>query len=645
MSQLLWQPTSEQIAAANLTAFMRSASQRWQRNFTEYGQLHHWSVTRPEEFWASVWDFCGVRAAATYDAVVADFERMPGARWFPGARLNFAENLLRYRDDRTALVFANEQGARRAMTFAELRSEVARLAAVLRRLGIAPGDRVAGYLPNLPEAIVAMLAATSLGAVWSSTSPDFGVEGVIDRFGQIEPRVLFTADGYVYGGKTFDSLARVRAACERIASIEHVVVVPYLDGQPSLAGLPGGVLWPELTANKAEESDFEPFPFEHPLYILYSSGTTGPPKCIVHSAGGILLKHLQEHLLHVDLRPDDRIFYFTTCGWMMWNWLASALAVGATVVLYDGSPLWPKPDALFDLIDREQITIFGASPRFLASVEKAGLAPIESHRLSSLRVMLSTGSPLNGDSFDFVYRGIKRDVRLSSITGGTDLCGCFAAGNPIGPVYRGEIQCRVLGMNVQVFDDDGRPVVGQPGELVCRSPFPSMPLGFWNDADGGKYRQAYFEHFRGVWRHGDWAEITARDGLVVHGRSDAVLNPGGVRIGTAELYRQVEQLPEVLECVAVAQQFSGDVRVLLFVKLREGLLLDEALIDRLKSQIRRGATPRHVPAEIRQVPDIPRTRSGKLVELAVCDVVHGRPVRNLEALANPESLEAFRPRR
>ncbi|HJT35604.1 MAG TPA: acetoacetate--CoA ligase [Pirellulales bacterium] len=643
MSQVMWQPCAEQIAAANLMAFMRQVNERWGLSLSSYRELHRWSVTRPEQFWALLWDYCGMRAARGYDAVVADFDRMPGARWFIGSKLNFTDNLLRFCDHRRAIVFCNEQGERRSLTFAELRQEVMDLAVALRGLGVTPGDRVAGYLPNLPEAVIAMLATVGLGAIWSSTSPDFGVEGVVDRFGQIAPRVLIAADGYVYGGKSFNSLARVREICTRIPSIEHVVVVPYIKPQLDLGGLPGGVHWSHLTSGDHEIA-FESFPFDHPLHILSSSGTTGPPKCIVHSAGGILVQHFKEHTLHTDLRPDDRIFYFTTCGWMMWNWLVSALATGATVVLYDGSPLWPTPEVLFDLIDREQITVFGTSPRFISAVEKAGLAPIASHRLSSLRTILSTGSPLSGENFDFVYGKIKSDVRLSSITGGTDLCGCFAAGNPIGPVYRGELQCLVLGMDVQVYDDEGRPIVGRPGELVCRAPFPSMPLGFWNDADGRKYHQAYFEHFPGVWRHGDWAEITEHDGLVIHGRSDAVLNPGGVRIGTAEIYRQVEQLPEVLECVAVGQQCSGDVRVLLFVKLRDGLRLDEALIERIKLQIRRNTTPRHVPAEIRQVADIPRTRSGKIVELAVRDIIHDRPVHNREAIANPEALEEFRPR-
>jgi acetoacetyl-CoA synthetase len=639
----LWSPTAEQIRDANLTAFRAYVAERWRIDLPDYAALHGWSIRCPNQFWPSVWDYCRVIGDWDGKAAVESFDRMPGARWFPGARLNFAENLLRCRDDRPAIIFCNEQGRRRAISFAELARQVSRCAAGLRRLGVRPGDRVAGYLPNLPETVVAMLAAAGLGAVWSSTSPDFGVAGAVDRFGQIEPKVFISADGYVYGGKRFDCLDRVREIRRQIGSIEQVVVVPYLE--PTTGGLPGAVAWPELLQDgDGERPEFARFDFDQPLYVLYSSGTTGPPKCIVHSAGGILLQHLKEHVLHTDLKPADRLFYFTTCGWMMWNWLASGLAVGATVVLYDGSPLEPTPQVLFDLIDRERITIFGTSPRFLTAVQKAALVPRESHDLTSLRTLLSTGSPLNGENFDYVYASIKSDVRLSSISGGTDLCGCFAAGNATAPVYRGELQCRVLGMNALVYDGDGRPVFRQQGELVCASPFPSLPLRFWNDPDGSKYRQAYFERFPGVWCHGDWAEITEHDGLVIYGRSDAVLNPGGVRIGTAEIYRQVEQLPEVVESVVIGQPWQGDVRVVLFVRLRDGLLLDDHLTDRIKHQIRANATPRHVPAKIVQVADIPRTRSGKVVELAVRDVVQGVAARNIEALANPAALDQFRNR-
>ncbi|HXT57623.1 MAG TPA: acetoacetate--CoA ligase [Pirellulales bacterium] len=648
----LWQPTTEQIADANLTAFIRFVNERFENErqpagVTHYAALYRWSIDRPEAFWDAVWDFCEVRASRKGDRVAVDLDRMPGARWFPEARLNFAENLLRYRDDRQALVAWNEGGFQRSLTYAELYDQVSRLAKGLKQLGIGPGDRVAGYLPNLPEVIVAMLAAASLGAVWSLSSPDFGLQGVLDRFGQIAPKLLFTTDGYSYNGRRFDSLERVAQVCRRIDSIEHVVVVPYPGGERKInvQQLPDAILWDELIRRApAGPAEFEQLPFDHPLYILYSSGTTGPPKCIVHQAGGILLQHLKEHVLHCDLKRDDRLFFFTTCGWMMWNWLASGLAVGGTLLLYDGSPLAPNSHILFDLAERERMTVFGTSPKFLSAVEKAGLEPRRTHDLSSLRSMLSTGSPLNDENFDFVDAKIKPGVRLSSISGGTDLCACFALGNPLLPVYRGELQCRGLGMKVLVYDDEGQPVVGEKGELVCAAPFPSMPLGFWDDPDGAKYRQAYFERFPGVWRHGDYAEITEHGGMKIYGRSDAVLNPGGVRIGTAEIYRQVEQLPEVVESIVVAQQWASDVRVVLFVKLREGLSLDESLIARIKEQIRRNTTPRHVPAKILQVADIPRTRSGKLVELAVRDVIHHLPVQNVESLDNPEALECFRNR-
>jgi len=575
--------------------------------------------------------------------VLVDGERLPGARWFPGTRLNFAENLLRRRDTGPALVFRSESGLRRELGWRELHAAVARLAAALRAWGIRPGDRVAGYLPNLPEAIVAMLAATSQGAVWSSCSPDFGVAGVLERFGQIEPRVLFCADGAFYAGRRLGSLERVAQLRASLPSLERVVVVPYLDAQPDLAALPGALSWDEaLAPHAAGEIPFERLPFDHPLAILYSSGTTGAPKCIVHGAGGTLLQHLKEHRLHVDLGPEDRLFYFTTCGWMMWNWLASGLASGATLVLYDGSPFHPEPGALFELARREGVTVFGTSAKFLDAAAKAGLDPIRSHDLSRVRTILSTGSPLAPESFDWVYSHVKRDVQLASISGGTDIVSCFVLGSPTLPVWRGEIQCAGLGMRIEVFDESGRPLRGEKGELVCTAPFPSLPLGFWNDPGGRRFHEAYFERFPGAWAHGDFAETTEHGGFVIHGRSDAVLNPGGVRIGTAEIYRPVERIPEVLESLAIGQEWQGDTRIVLFVRLREGVQLDPALAERIRDRLRREASPRHVPARIVQVADIPRTRSGKIVEIAVREVVHGRPVRNREALANPEALELFR---
>jgi acetoacetyl-CoA synthetase len=640
----LWRPSPGRVAAARLTAFARHATSCAGRDLATYDDLYRFSLDEPGAFWSAIWDFCGVVAAAKGDVAVIDAHRMPGARFFPDARLNFAENLLRHADDRLALVFRPEGGSRETWTRAELYDEVSRLVQVFREWGIGPGDRVAAYLPNMPAAIVGMLATAAVGATWSSCSPDFGVQGVVDRFGQIGPRVLLCTDGYTYHGRVHDALGKVAEVVARLPAVERVVVFP-LAGRGEASVVPGAATWPELRAGvPPARIEFEPFPFDHPLYILYSSGTTGVPKCIVHGAGGTLLQHLKEHQLHCDIHPGDRVFYFTTCGWMMWNWLASALASEAALLLYDGSPFHPDGRVLFDLADGEGMTLFGTSAKFIASVEKAGLAPIESHRLDSLRTITSTGSPLAPESFDFVYRRIKADVHLASISGGTDIVSCFVLGDPTGPVFRGEIQRRGLGMQVEVFDEAGRCVRGRKGELVCTAPFPSMPLGFWNDPDGRKYHDAYFSRFPGVWCHNDYAELTDHDGVIIYGRSDAVLNPGGVRIGTAEIYRQVEQLDEVVESLVVGQQVAGDERVVLFVRLRDGVTLDAALVDRIRRHIRQNTTPRHVPERIVAVTDIPRTRSGKIVELAVRDVIHGREVRNLEALANPEALEQFRGR-
>ena len=621
---------------------------------SDFPTLYAWSIARPDAFWPEVWRFCGVVAderagREPWNEVVVGLERMAppdpvlGPRWFTGARLNFAENLLRHDGDRDALVFWNERGRQRRLSRRALRHEVAAAAAAFAALGIGPGDRLAGFLPNLPETVVAMLAAASLGAVWSSCSPDFGANGVYDRFGQIRPRVLVCADGYRYAGKAIDSLARVREVAARIPSIERIVVVPYLEPRPDLAGLEGAVTWEELLAphRDAEYPPYLRLPFDHPLYIMFSSGTTGLPKCMVHSAGGTLLQHLKELVLHTDVGPEDRFFYFTTCGWMMWNWLVSGLAAGATVVLFDGAPLAP-PDILWKMAAEERITIFGTSAKYLALAEKEGLAPGRSHDLSGLRAVLSTGSPLPAHGYDYVYDKIKRDLHLASISGGTDIISCFGLGNPIAPVWRGEIQTRGLGMAVEVFDERGRPCRGEDGELVCSRPFPSMPVAFWDDPDGARYRAAYFDVFPGVWRHGDWARLTEHDGLVILGRSDATLNPGGVRIGTAEIYRQVEQLPEVVESLVVGQEWEDDVRIVLFVRLRAGAELDRGLEERIRGRIREHASPHHVPRKILQVADIPRTISGKITELAVRDILHGRPVRNVDALANPAALDLYR---
>jgi acetoacetyl-CoA synthetase len=642
MAAPLWQPSAERIERSRLTAFMRTLERDHGVRCADYAALHRWSIEEPELFWSAVWSFGGVIAETRGSEVVRDGERMPGARWFPEARLNFAENLLRRRDEAPALIFRGEDRVQRRMSFAELYARVSRLAQALRAWGVAPGDRVAGYLPNLPEAVVALLAASSLGAIWSSCSPDFGVRGVLDRFGQIEPKVLFTADGYFYNGAVHDSLARLAELGRALPSLERVVVVPYTREDPPLdPGLGAVSLDEALAPFGPAEIPFERLPFDHPVYILYSSGTTGAPKCIVHGAGGALLQHLKEHQLHADVQPGDRLFYFTTCGWMMWNWLVSGLASEATLLLYDGSPFHPDGSVLFDFAEQERMTIFGTSAKFIDAVAKAGLEPAHSHDLSSLKAMLSTGSPLAPESFDFVYRKISGQLCLSSISGGTDIVSCFVGGCPILPVWRGEIQSLGLGMRVDVFDEAGRPVRGEKGELVCTAPFPAMPVGFWNDPDGSRYHAAYFDKFPGVWCHGDFAELTEHGGVIIYGRSDAVLNPGGVRIGTAEIYRQVERIDEVLEGLVIGQEWEGDTRVVLFVRLREGVSLDEALVARIRDQVRRNASPRHVPARVIQVADIPRTKSGKIVELAVRDIVHGRPVKNREALANPEALDLF----
>jgi acetoacetyl-CoA synthetase len=629
----LWTPSPERAAKTELSRFMKLAGQ------SSYADLHRWSIEHSAEFWNAVWDFSAVRGAKGGEIVV-DATRMPGAKWFPHARLNYAENVLRNRSSADAIVFWGEDRIKRRLSHKNLHALVSRIARALSDAGVQKGDRVAGYLPNVPEATAALLATASLGAVWSSCSPDFGVQGVLDRFGQIEPKVLFCADGYLYNGREFDSQDKASQVLDQLPSVEECVVIDYL-GAPAKAGTS---LYDFLEPFDAGEIDFERVEFNHPLYILYSSGTTGVPKCIVHGTGGVLLQHLKEHRLHTDVKPGDRLFYFTTLGWMMWNWLVSGLASEATLLLYDGSPFIQRGRVLFDFADAEGMTHFGTSAKFIDALAKTGLKPKETHRLDKLRAVLSTGSPLAPEGFDYVYANIKDDVCLSSISGGTDIVSCFVLGNPMGPVWRGEIQAKGLGMAVEVFDESGKPVTREKGELVCTKPFPAMPIGFWNDPDGAKYRAAYFEKYPNVWRHGDWCEETEHGGLVIYGRSDAVLNPGGVRIGTAEIYRQVEQIDEVMEALVIGQEWEADVRVVLFVKLKEGLKLDDALVNRIKRRVRENTTPRHVPAKILQVSDIPRTKSGKIVELAVREMVHGRPVKNLEALANPEALAQFRNR-
>jgi acetoacetyl-CoA synthetase len=643
MAEPLWRPSAERVAAAEITRFTAFVNQSWDVGAVDYQDLHRWSVEHPEQFWDAMWGFAEIIADRKGEVVLEDAWRMPGARWFPEAWLNYAENLLRRRDDGLAIEFRGEDRVRRSLTYAQLYDAVSVLTLALADAGVCRGDRVAGYLPNMPEAIIAMLAATSLGAVWSSCSPDFGVRGVVDRFGQIAPKVLFTADGYFYGGKKHDSLARVTEILEQLPTVEQVVVVAYTEAMPDIDGLPKAVTLEAFTAAYPPgDIAFERLPFDHPLFIMYSSGTTGVPKCMVHGAGGTLIQHLKEHQLQSDIRSGDRVMFFTTCGWMMWNWLASALASGATLLLYDGAPFYPDGNALFDYADASAMTHFGTSAKFIDALKKSGLEPANNHPLGALRALLSTGSPLAPESFDFVYEHVKNDICLSSITGGTDIISCFALGNPALPVYRGEIQCIGLGMDVAAFDDSGDALMGSKGELVCRSPFPSMPVGFWNDPDGAKYQAAYFDKFPGVWCHGDYVALTENGGMIVYGRSDAILNPGGVRIGTAEIYRQVEQLDEVLESIVIGQDWDHDVRIVLFLVLREGVSLDDDLRERVKDRIRRNTTPRHVPARIVQVADIPRTKNGKIVEIAVRDAVHGRAVKNEDALANPEALALYR---
>ena len=642
IEQPLWQPDADTIAANNLTAFIASVNQRYHLTLENHASLHQWSLSHTTDFWNMLLTTQGVVWEGSESPAVINEQLMPGAQWFPEVKLNFAENLLHRRDEGIAMVFRGEDQAYSQLSYAALYQQVAKLSHTLRELGVQPGDRVAGFMPNMPETIIAMLATTSIGAVWSSSSPDFGVKGVLDRFGQIEPVVLFTADAYHYNGKSHDCLATVSEFSQQLPSVRQVIIVPYVNAEPELpVALNSAMLYADSLDNDANEIAFNRLPFNHPLYIMYSSGTTGVPKCIVHGAGGTLLQHIKEHRLHADLKRDDRLFYFTTCGWMMWNWLVTGLATGATLMLYDGSPFYPDGNVLFDYADSDGITIFGTSAKFIDAAAKASLTPVNTHNLSTVKAILSTGSPLAAESFDYIYERVKKNVCLSSVSGGTDILSCFISGSATLPVYRGELQCPGLGMAVHVFNDDGQAVTGEKGELVCSASFPCMPIGFWNDADGKKYQAAYFEKFDNVWCHGDYMEHTSHGGYIIHGRSDAVLNPGGVRIGTAEIYRQVEQLDEVIEGLVIGQQWQNDTRVVLFVRLREGLTLDDALVDRIRQQIRSNTTPRHVPAVVLQVADIPRTKSGKIVELAVTHIVHGRAVKNRDALANPEALELY----
>ncbi len=638
--ELLWRPDEEKIKQTNMVKFIEFVNKKHNFLISNYNELWQWSVDNIPEFWGDLWEFLDIKCSKSFEKVVDDPYKLPGAKWFIGAELNFAENLLRYRDDNIAIISIGEKREPLKFTYNELYKKVASIAKALKNLGVKKGDRVGGFMPNIAETVIAMLATTSLGAIWSSCSPDFGRKGVLDRFGQIEPKVLFTADGYYYNGKKFDSLERVKEILKELPTIEKVVVVPFADEKPDISGIPNAVMFDEF-GEDADDIEFVQVPADHPLYIMYSSGTTGLPKCMVQGVAGVLINHLKELVLHTDLKREDRIFYFTTCGWMMWNWLVSSLATGATVILYDGSPFYPNPSALWKMAQDMELTVFGTSAKYLAAIEEAGVKPKE-FNLEKLRAILSTGSPLALESFYYVYRDIKKDVCLSSISGGTDINGCFFAGNPMGPVYAGELQCRGLGMKVSIFDENGNSVLNKPGELVCLAASPSMPLYFWNDPDGKKYKDAYFEVFPGVWRHGDYAKITYTGGAIIYGRADATLNPGGVRIGTADIYRVVEGLEEVADSLAVGQKWKGDERVILFVKLKEGYELTDELKNKIKKAIRENLSPRHVPAKIIKVSDIPYTINMKKVEIAVKKIIHGQKVLNTDALANPQCLEEYK---
>ncbi|MCE9600156.1 MAG: acetoacetate--CoA ligase [Spirochaetia bacterium] len=636
----LWSPSAERIASSQMAAFQAKIQQKYNVSLPDYESLHRWSVENLAKFWGEIWDLAGIRASVPYKEIIDDPGRMPGARWFSGARLNFAENLLRFSDDRVALVSANESGVRARLTYRDLQTQVGSLAAGMRALGITSESRIAGFVPNISETIVSMLAATSIGAVWSSSSPDFGIDAVLDRFNQIQPEILITADAYWFKGKKIDCLARANEIANRIQSIKTIIVIGYAADRPDLSGFSKrAVHFIDLVAQPAP-LEFAQLPFDHPVYIMYSSGTTGLPKCMVQGPG-VLLNHLKELVLHTDLRRDDTIFYFTTCGWMMWNWLVSSLAIGAKLVLFDGNPFHPEPGVLLDLAEKEEISVFGTSAKYLSALEGAGVIPRETFDLKSIRTILSTGSPLSRESYQYVYQKIKSDVQLSSISGGTDLNGCFTLGNPTLPVFEGELQSRGLGMAVEVWDDSGKSVLKEKGELVCTRAFPSMPLFFWNDVDGQKYHKAYFDMFPGIWRHGDFAEITENNGMIIYGRSDATLNPGGVRIGTADLYRVIETFPDIEDSVVIGQEWDNDQRVILFVKMKNGTLTDD-LKSEISKKIKDTISPRHVPAFIFQTPDVPYTRNLKKVELAVKRTVQNEPVTNRDALINPECLEYFK---
>lgn len=638
----MYQPSVEQIERSQMFEFKEYINGRHGINLENYQDLHGWSVNQIPDFWEAVWSYFDIIHSESYTQIVDDVSKMPGAKWFNGARLNFAENLLRHRDDKIALIFKGEGQPTRKLTYCELYLAVAKTAQALKNVGVQKGDCIAGFIPNMPESIIAMLATTSIGAIWSSSSPDFGINGVLDRFSQIKPKVLFAANGYFYNGKSHDSLEKLQGILQDLPTVEKVVVIPYSEIDPNISSINNSILYSDFTANEAEKIEFKQLPFDQPLYIMYSSGTTGLPKSIVHGAGGTLLQHIKELRLHCDISEQDNVFYFTTCGWMMWNWLVSNLAIGATLTLYDGAPFYPDSNAMWDMADELGITVFGTSAKFIAASEAAGNNPISTNDLSSVRLILSTGSPLMEENFDYIYRNVKKNVHLASVSGGTDIISCFAGGSPTLPVYRGELQCCGLAMDVDSFDYQGKSRRNEKGELVCKKAFPSMPIYFWNDPDGQKYHNAYFDQYDGIWYHGDYIEINDHGGVTIYGRSDATLNPGGVRIGTAEIYRVVEQIPEIADSLVVGVQSEGDELVALFLIMNEDEILNDILVNQIKSSIRKNCTPRHVPSIVKSVEDIPYTISGKKVELAVKKVLHGEEVTNKDALANPEALDCFK---
>ena len=641
MNPILWTPTQDQVNTSQMEAFRNQVNSRFNINLKDYFDLYEWSISNISDFWKAVWGFMALEFSDDYTQVIDDDSKMPGAQWFEGVKMNFAENLLRIRSEKPAIHFKGEGQAVRTLSYNELFDEVEKLSSALRKIGIQQGDRVAGFMPNMPETIIAMLATASIGAIWSSSSPDFGIKGVLDRFTQIEPKVLFAANGYYYNGKKFDSLEKLNSILDQLPSVDHVVVTPYTDSNHNISSVKNGILWDNFIDSNPSPLKFEQLPFQHPLYIMYSSGTTGLPKSIVHGAGGTLIQHLKELRLHCNIYPEDTIFYFTTCGWMMWNWLVSNLAIGAAIVLYDGSPLQPNSNAMWDMVDELGITHFGTSAKYIDACRQEGLSPIKTHSLESMRTIFSTGSPLVEESFDYVYNQIKKEIQLASISGGTDIISCFAGGNPTLPVYRGELQSITLGMDVAAYNPEGNPIQNEKGELVCRKAFPSMPIHFWNDPNGEKYHQAYFNVLPGIWYHGDYIEINDHGGVQIFGRSDATLNPGGVRIGTAEIYRVVDTFDEVEDSLVVGQKWEDDERVILFIKLNKKRIFTENLTKQIKQSIRNNCSPRHVPAIVLETKDIPYTINGKKVEIAVKKIIHGHTVANKDALANPESLDLY----